>query len=396
MGLLDEIGAIVNPFVGLQNPGLWNSGSSGSSGDAAGPGVNLGQFAGGGTYQEGTITNVNKYIEDLQNKLKAGDITQAQFISQVQPVIGPAVDFANQLANSGSAVATAVGAAGYSKLMDLQKDFNVYASAQELLGRDITPQEFAQFKPRFADNADTGRAYLAEFAQQEAKSPQALEKKAPQYAGQVNKTFQDLLARGATQEEADYFGRLLATGQVTPYEVNQFVQALPEYQTKQDTAFRGGLESELAQYDEKAFGRERENILSQYTKAGLQNSSALDFAITDALGKLQEQRGAFLGSLSAQQYGGNKDAARRDYESQRNRYFEGQDYSRGRGDAYLDYLTQRADQGADYTRQRNDYLQFLANQPRQQGPGVLDYVTAGAGLAGGIGQLAGGFGYLNR
>lgn len=346
----------------------------------------INRSAGAGTFNEGQLNKAISGYESLKNQLSQGKISQADFTKATSSFIPQLTEYGQRMANAGSAGANAVRSQ-LGKLLEFNKETEIYKAGQEFLGRDLTPQEIAQFKPRFADNVDTGRAYLAEFAQQEAKSPQALAKKAPQYSGQVNKTFQDLLSRGATQEEADYFGRLLATGQVTPYEVNQFVQQLPEYQNIQDKAFRGGLEGELAEYDEKAFGRERENILSQYTRAGLQNSSALDFAITDALGKVQEQRGQFLAGLSSQQYGGNKAAARGDYEAQRNRYFEGQDYNRNRSDAYLDYLTQRADQGSDYTRQRDDYMNFLANQPKQKGPGALEY-------AAGFGQAALPFAYL--
>lgn len=388
---LGPIGNVVGGIAGY-GKGLGGPGVTGQPAAMAPP--DLGQFIGGGTYQEATITNVNKYVNDLKNQLGSGKITQDEYLSKVGTVIPQAEAYIKKLYSSGGKVVHAAQVAGSEDLLKLGKEMNVYKSAKELLGRDITPQEFAQFLPKFSDSPETGRAYLSEFAQQEAKSPQALAKKAPQYAGQVGGFYQDLLKRGATAEEADYFGRLMATGQVTPYEIQEFIKATPEYQTGQDVEFRKGLEGELAGYDEKAFGRERENILSQYTKAGLQNSSALDFAITDALGKVQEQRGQYLAGLSSQQYGGNKAAARGDYEYQRNLQQSNSDYGRNKSDAYLDYLTQRADQGSDYTRQKNDYLQFLAMQPKQKGPGALDYITAGAGLMGGTGQLMQGFGYL--
>ena len=219
----------------------------------------------------------------------------------------------------------------------------------------------------------------------------------------MNDIFTNLLKRGATKDEADYFGRMLASGEVTPYEINQFVQQLPEYRTNQDKEFRTGLQDELAGYDEKAFAKEKENILSRYTQAGLQNSSALDFAMTDALGKLADNRGSYLAQLSASQYGGNKDAARQDYQTSLSRLFGNQDYGRDRSNSQLDYLTQRADQGVDYQRQRDDYLSFLNSQPKQRSGGLLQGALGGAaalaplggwGAAGGA--LLGGYGYLNQ
>lgn len=366
--------------------------------------------AGGrGTFNEGQFNEAVNSFNALKTDLDSGKISQADYATISDQLLPSLIQYGHSIMGTGSKAADAVKG-NVQKLMEFGKDYQVYKAGQELLGRDLTPQEFAQFKPRFADNVDTGRAYVAELAKQEANSPAKLGEKAGQYSGQINKTFQDLLSRGATQEEADYFGRLLATGQVTPYEVNQFVQQLPEYQTRQDKSFREGLAGELGQYDEKAFQRERENILSQYTKAGIQNSSALDFAITEALGKIQEQRGQFLGGLSAQQYGGNKEAARQDYQTLLNRSYGNQDYSRNRSDAYLDYLTQRADQGADYERQKNDYLQFLSQQPKQRqssglGGAIGTAIGTGIGLIGGPmggmagGQIGGGLGsafdYLN-
>lgn len=388
MGIFDEIRDFANPFYGGI---LYNPGRTGQAGDGGAPGVDLTKFIGGGTFQEGTLANVLNHVKGLKQQLGENKISQGDYIKELSQVMPAANDFIRALYGGGSTTANAAKAAGAEELLKLQKEYEVYKNGQELLGRDLTPQEFAQILPRFADNIDTGRAYLAEMAKQEEFSPANLAKKATQYSGQIGGFYQDLLNRGASAEEADYFGRLMASGQVTPYEIQQFIRATPEFQQREDKAFREGLEGELAGYDEKAFARERENILSQYTKAGLQNSSALDFAITEALGKMQEQRGAFLGQLSASQYGGNKDAARRDYETQRNRYFDQQDYGRGRSDAYMDYLTQRADEGADYTRQRDDYLRFLSSQPKQRGPGVLDYLAGGGQFLGGIGDLVGGF-----
>lgn len=338
------------------------------------------ELTGGGSYNEGKISRALALAKRFKNELDAGKITQAEYVSNLQSFLPDAVRFAHQIAGGGSAKASAATAAGLNQITELGKEFNIYKSGQDLLGRDLTKQELAEFAPRFNDvfDTNTGKAYLAEIAKQEASSPQALAKKAPQYSGQIGGYYQQLLSRGASNEEADYFGRLLATGQVTPYEIQEFIKATPEYQTTQDKQFRQGLESELAGYDEKAFARERENILSQYTKAGLQNSSALDFAITDALGKVQEQRGQFLSGLSAQQYGGNKAAARQDYQNYLDRYQGGRDYERNRSDAYLDYLTQRSDQASDYRRQKDDYLQFLAAQPKQKSGGGW------GGLAGGL------------
>lgn len=343
------------------------------------------------------IYALTQELEDLRKKAEAGDIPQEQYVNRARELI-PTIENEAYAQRRISDIYNAANGGKLKEINEALKKANIYSSARELLGRDLTANEYAEIVPRFGSYSagekggrealETGRAYLAELAKQEAKSPAALAKKAPQYASQIGGYYQSLLNRGATPEEADYFGRLIATGQVTPYEIQEFIKATPEFQTGEDKKFRESLSGELAGYDEKAFGRERENILSQYTKAGLQNSSALDFAITDALGKLQEQRGQFLGGLSAQQYGGNKDAARQDYLRSLGQYEEGRQYGRGRSDAYLDYLTQRSDASKDYARQREDYLQFLAQQPKQSGGGGWGGLAGGL-LGAGIGAFTG-------
>lgn len=358
-----------------------------------------------GNYGTKGITVANEAFKSLRDEMNAGKLSQKDYVQIGQDLVPKIQQFIMGIGGLGSNAANAQRAAGGETFTtDYGRDLDIYKTAQEVLGRDLTQNELYQLRPVFAgpNGPDSGKAYLAKWAEQDAKSPENLAKKAPDQSGHVNEIFQQLLSRGASKDEVDYFGRMLASGEVTPYEVNQFVQQLPEYKTNQDKAFRSGLEQELSGYDDKAFNREKENILSRYTQAGIQNSSALDFAMTDALSKLAENRGGYLAQLSASQYGGNKDAARQDYQTSLSRLFDNQDYSRGRANQGLDYLTQRADQGVDYQRQRDDYLSYLNSQPKRQGNGLLGSSLAGAGALaplGGYGALAGGalgaFGYLN-
>lgn len=354
-----------------------------------------------------------KEINRLRGEFNAGNISQTDYISKAGALANKVQDTIKYFSTySGNAWNWAMSEGGQKFLDLIQPEMNVLNTGKQMLGRDLTANEVAQFTPYFqGPNGEAqGRSALASFAQTEAKNPANLVKKAGQYSDQIGGYYQDLLKRGATKEEADYFGRLMATGEVTPYEIQQFIKATPEFQGNQDREFRSSLSNELGSYDEKAFQRERENILSSFTKAGIQNSSALDFAMTDALSKIQENRGAFLGQLSASQYQGNKEAARSDYQRYLDDYTKDRDYSRSRSDSTMDYLLNRAYQGLDYERQKNDYLNFLANNrggKRSVGGqlvgGVLGATIggftggpAGAGAGYQIGSgLGGGYDYLN-
>lgn len=382
--------AIANPFVGGQFnlPGAVGPGQTGQPGGGQvqfSPEANARaqdifkaiQGNQSGTYKEGQIATANSELKKLQQEYSSGKLSQADYVAISGAVVPQIKNYINQVSSSGGRGADAARNAGGDEFLNgVGRDYDILSNAQQILGRDITPQELAQFRPRYADGNDKGNAYLAEIQKQEASDPTKQGAKAGQYSPQVNQVFQSLLSRGATQNEVDYFGSLLSAGQITPYELESFAKATPEYQQGQDKQFRTDLSQELGNYDSKAFGREKENILSRYSQAGLQNSSALDFAMTDALSKIQENRDQYLSGLSASQYQGNKDAARGDYQTSLNRLFQNQDAEASRSNSQLDYLTQRADQGADYSRQFNDYMNFANSQPRQR-TSAFDYLNAG-------------------
>ncbi len=351
----------------------------------------------------GAIGKANTELKDLESKAKSGAISQDDYIkiaSSIKDYITPIA----QGANSGKEGSAALAAVGW--MDDVQKSFrniDIYKNAKELLGRDITEKEFAQIAPRFGvpgstKDLETGRAYLAELAGQEAKSPETLAKKAPQYSGQVNEQFKTLLGRDATANESDYYGRLLATGELSPYEIEQYVKSGQEYQGTADKKFREELSGELGGYRKEAWGDATEQILSRFAKTtGPHRSSGLDDAVARAAGDLQGQTEQYLTGISASQYGGNKANARSDYQTMLNEYLSGQKYNTQRSDAYTDYLTSRADQSVDYTTQMNDYLKFLGQQPKQKSNKLQGAFAGGAAGAGagpwGVG-IGAGLGYL--
>ncbi len=281
--------------------------------------------------------------------------------------------------------------------------YSAYKSAQDLLGRPLTSNEFAQLAPSFYNPADfssgitTGRAALAQLAERDKQNPENLKTKAPQYTDQVNGLFQDLLKRGASQDEIQHFGTLLASGSVDPYELRTFIQATPEFQTQEDTKFRGSLANELQGYDQDFFSKAKNDVLSQFSNQGITpgTSSSLDFALTDLMGKIATQRGQYLAGLSSSQYQGNKDAARNDYLSGMNNYLGQRNYTQQKSDQNLADFQTRGFNAMDYNTQRNDYLNFLNSQGGRGRSGLGGAIgpVLGAGIGAiGAGMVSGGMG----
>lgn len=378
------------------------------------------QQGGVGTYGEGRIGQAVREFQGLESAMRNGQLSQADYVrigtglrSQVQPIL-------NQVMMGGSAAASAGRAVGaYDLPQNYFRNLDIYQTAQDTLGRDITPNEVAMFTPYFGSGTpkelEAGRATLAQVAEQEKNSPEALNKKyqegATQYGGQVGNVFQDLLKRGASQPELDHFGKMLASGQLDEYTLRQFVSQLPEYRQREDeaaaatratedTAAREQLASELGKYDQEAFSKAKENVISRYAQAGIQNSSALDFALTNLMGDIQKERSAYLADVARRDYEsnrgfrredylGNKDLLRQDYMTNLDRMFGSQDYARSRSDQLSDMMRGRSYNVADYTTQRNDLLNLL-NEQRNQGQRRGGIGGLVGGLVGaGVGSMAG-------
>lgn len=301
----------------------------------------------------------------------------------------------------------ATGGAGIYGYVDAT-NFNAYKSAKQMLGRDITANEFAQILPMFRgpDGDLQGRAYLAQIAEREKNSPENMAKRAPEKYGTVNSAMQELLKRGATKEEQDHFGRMLATGEITDYELQQFIRETPEFRTTEDANFRTGLNKELEGYDSNFFNKEKENVISRFASAGIQHSPALDFALTNLMGDISKERSKYLAGVSAQQYQGNRDNARQDYLGTMDRFMADRNYGRSRSDALMDETRGRSYQLQDYGRERDDLMKYLSQNSgsRNSMGGMFGSALQGAGAmaptgnpwAMGAGAGAGLFSYLDR
>jgi hypothetical protein len=290
----------------------------------------------------------------------------------------------------------------------------VYQAFRELMKRDPTPQELAIYQPLVVSSGHSGaKAEIAKFAQQEQyraeNSPEALTKrrneeiagKAPQYAGTVKESIQKILSRGANQKEVDYFSKLLASGELDPYELDQFVQQMPEYRqqqdqltaekrTTEDKAARESLNTELTKYDQEYFNKSKEDVISRFAQANRLNSPALDYALTDLMGKISSERSRTLAEIARRDYESgrgygredyltNKGLLREDYMGNLNRMYSDQDYNRGREDNLTDVYRDRNFEVQDYYTQQRDYMNALQKIKTRRSGG------AGAG----IGTLAG-------
>lgn len=356
-----------------------------------------GQFGGA---NEGLrkVKEYTKELETLRSQAEKGDIPQSQYVTRAQELI-PILQKEDYALRRISSDFNALYGSNAKALENELKSANVYQSARELLGRDITSNEVAQYLPRFGtgspQDVQMGRGYLAEIAAQEAKSPKSLQSKAGQYSGDINTIFNDLLKRGASQDEVNHFGSLLASGDVDAYTLRNFVQQLPEYTSAQDEASRGRLNQELAGYDQDFFNKGKEDIISRYRSAGIENSPSLDFALTNLMGDIQKERSGYLSKLAREDYSRGRDVQRDDYTASMNRYLGNQDYSRNRSDAYSDLLTNRSFGSIDYQRQQDDLLRLLNSQPRQKRGGLGGALgpLLGAGIgAVGAGMMTGGLG----
>lgn len=264
----------------------------------------------------------------------------------------------------------------------------VYQQFMASMGREPTQNELAAFAPYTQSMGHSGvKQYIAQYAESQNATKnenERLDKEAGQYSGSINDIYQSLLSRGATSDELQHFGRMMASGEVDAYTINEFLKQSTEYQTTQDEAMRESLSEELAGYDQSLFNKGKEDIISRYASMGRQGSSSLDYALTDMLGEIANQRSEWLANLSASQYGSNKESARADYTTSMNDYLSDKAYSRSQQDA----LTQRGWDVSDYYRQSNDYQKYLDSQKKDWWQYALPGATQATGQLGAAAIMA--------
>lgn len=296
---------------------------------------------------------------------------------------------------AGSALASSIlgkkkGGAPFQSGM---ADETAYATRdfQQLFGRAPTASELAQIVPAYVGsnqhvpNTAQGKAFVAQMYDAQENTPDKVYArnqagylaKAPEHYNDINQLIQSSFGRAATKQELDHFGAMLASGQVDPYQIQDFFKSQPEYQNAQDKTFREGLNSELENYDRSFFDKAKEDVISRYAQMGRSTSPALDVALTDLQGQIADKRGQYLANLSATQYGGNKDAAMSNYRTTSDDWLNRRNQNTQAQFQTADKLTQRQNELADYTRQSQDFDRNYSLYGGGQQPGPLQYLNTG-------------------
>jgi hypothetical protein len=272
-------------------------------------------------------------------------------------------------------------------------------------GRNPTQSELTMLSSAYISgdpniaNVSGGNSAVAQYFQSQANTPAnqyAAEQKryaadAPKFYDQINGMFQQSLGRDATDAEKSHFGSLLASGQVDPYTVNQFVTTLPEAVKKQDESFRSNLSGTLQGQDAQYYREQIAPALAQQAvKAGRSvDSSGIQNSLALAAQQQNRQRESFLSNLSAQQYGGQQSLAQGAYQQAYGSYQGLQDYSRQRSDYLRDATNSRIQSLQDYAMQKQAYDQYLQRYGKRSG--AAGYGALAGGLVGaGVGAYFGG------
>lgn len=288
-------------------------------------------------------------------------------------------------------------ASQYGSALD-QANAQAYNSFKSLIGRAPTAQELAQAIPAFQGGPQTGNAWLASFKQAYDKNPANLQAGAGKYADQINQVFQSQLGRAATPDEITHFGSYFGSGNLDAYGLQQLLTGTPEYQSQQDTKFRSDLGTQLQNSDVNYFNRAKQGLMSQFAQNGqtFGNSTALDSALVDLMGQIQQKRSDYLANLTASQYGGNKQLALSNYGNAMDQYFQNNNYDRTLNQNQMNQLMDRSNNISDYNRQQQDWMNYANSYQNKRNPfgGALNGAAAGAGIGANWGPAGAGYGAI--
>lgn len=284
-------------------------------------------------------------------------------------------------------------------------DETLYATQdfQSIFGRAPTAVELAQALPAYVDpnnphipNKAGGKAFIADMFQQQENTPDKIYSRqqaqyladAPKFKDQINNLFKSNYGRDASTDELSHFGAIMASGNQDAYQLQQFLQQQPEYQTKQNEKFQSDLSGKLAGYDETYF---KNNILPSiqeaYAKQGRSfDSSAFANSATQSAEQQSADRGKYIAGLSASQYGDVEDRAYSDYANAVANANTLTNAGINAKYAGVQNTINRSNEISDYNMQNQLYNQYLAKYgKRNPVAGALQGGISGAGTGAVVG-----------
>lgn len=192
--------------------------------------------------------------------------------------------------------------------------------------------------------------------------------------GALGSQFKQALGRDARPDELEFFKQAVERGEISPYEVGQFLSSTPEAQQTRLTKQGAEYSNLLNAGDTDYFNRAQEQLTSNFAQQGRRpgGSSGYAAAYANAARDLQLQKQKSLANFYAGGFQNiDQNALRQGAQAQSRQYQMG------------DETRQRAYDLQDFYRQANldrESLNYKNQMNRRQG------------LMGGIGGIAGGIG----
>lgn len=159
----------------------------------------------------------------------------------------------------------------------------------------------------------------------------------------IREQFQRILGRDARPDEIQVFNEFMRDNDLTPFEIGQAVQGLPEYQNRlleqQGQQYKGYLDAN----DDYTLGKAQSQIQSQFARMGRPSSSGYTSAFANAakdLAAMKQDRlaqfyGGGFGNIRALAAGQGEGATQRGYglrDERRQRGWAIDDYYRAKND----------------------------------------------------------------
>lgn len=201
----------------------------------------------------------------------------------------------------------------------------------------------------------------------------------------IAQQFQQILGRAPTQDELDYFGKFITSGELQAAEIGQILQSTPEYQRAQLGKDVSTFGDTLRATDEQTLQRGAElagaQAQSRFAGLGRPNSSAMAAQVFGQTGQLANSLAQSRQSALAQFYGQGLQAnaamgARQGMGATQRGYNE------------RDTMRQRSWDIEDYYRQKNDAADY---ERAHSGWNAITPEFAIGTLAGIGGKIAGGW-----